>query len=579
MCLNPASNRPQNPFTQSYQSQRSSGIDKSELRQLAEQATADGELDAGEVQVFKDIVRSQGPISAADLMGLPSKVQALFNRLNQVSREVATAAQAGGDDDYVRENIGQDHLNFATPSQKAGMIVNLLDGHTGDDDEQAILRILNSPDVNQTLAEIKKQGHLDWLFDDINGSEYQQLLEIDAAEIREKMGIPPRPRPTLTPPDILPAAVQPAIPPAVTAPVAPTPVAAQAQSAPAPVATPPIADTSPRSLDDPNLSPARQAMRHELEKVIHTSRWGYQPNKSEVAAGKRNLFAGTKQMANGTTCGLLPGSMLNHLGVRQSQLSGSATNGIEIQGRRLGVWVDSDGNNRPKPGDVYALRYAESPNARDSVAHVGVIYDTSQDQVWWTADSGQGSKDAQSAGRIPRQLVYDEQGFPMLSKPLKLDAEGQPILGEFARTDGEDDNLRRIAGWVDLDKVMFLQSYQDLLLGTEASLVLKKADTNQRGIDIKDLTQLAEMALRDGGLNATEISVFNEIAHNPGTLAAEDIASLPQEVQAIFTAAVDQPKPPLIALPGDLPDNPDKPKNWTRRRSPIELTGVAAKHS
>lgn len=103
----------------------------------------------------------------------------------KLTREIEKAAEKGGDDDYVRDTITDAHLKLATAAQKAGMIVNLLDGATGDEDEAKILMILRY-DPNGTLAALKAGGNLDWLFDDMDGAEYDQLMAIDASEIKAR---------------------------------------------------------------------------------------------------------------------------------------------------------------------------------------------------------------------------------------------------------------------------------------------------------------------------------------------------------------------------------------------------------
>lgn len=336
---------------------------------------------------------------------------------------------------------------------------------------------------------------------------------------------------------------------------------AKTPNAPAPVPVTKLIGDGPASLADGNLSPARKEMKQQLDAIVTTSRWGYEPNDAEVAAGKRNLFEGMTQMSSGTTCGLLPGSMLKHMGILQAAISGNATNGIETEAKRLGVWVESDGSRLPKPGDVYALRYEDKPNTPDSVAHVGVVYATG-DQQWTTADAGQGSQDAQAAGLVKRNLIFDAQNRPHLSGPDNVP--------------GDSAAFRRVAGWVDLDRLMFLQSYQDMLVGTVESKNVGFYETNDAGIDGTDLRRLAGKAMRDGELDSTERSVFVEIAHHAEKLSAEDIAAMPLEIRAIFNAPAISPAPAPIALPGD---SQDKSHQWHRRSKPIVLAGTAADHS
>lgn len=101
----------------------------------------------------------------------------------QIQQQITEASRVGGDDDYVRDTIQQRHLDRATPLQKAGMIVNLLEGSTGDDDEAMILRILRHGSADATLASLRALGRLDQLFDDVDGEEYEELMRINASEI------------------------------------------------------------------------------------------------------------------------------------------------------------------------------------------------------------------------------------------------------------------------------------------------------------------------------------------------------------------------------------------------------------
>lgn len=307
------------------------------------------------------------------------------------------------------------------------------------------------------------------------------------------------------------------------------------------------------------LTPARQEMKKQLDAVLTTSRWGYEPTKAEEAAGKRNLFDKMKAMSSGTTCGLLPGSMLRHMGVNEARISGNATNGIETEGKRLGVWVESTGSGLPKPGDIYALRYEDAPDTQDSVAHVGVVYATADGQ-WTTADAGQGTKEKQAAGLVQRNLMFDAQSRPYLSGPDNIP--------------GDSAAFRRIAGWVDIDQLMFLQTYQDLLLGT----VDHRKRTQGQGIDEADLQKLAGIAMRDGSLSPSEQRVFTEIAHQQPGFSEATVQSLPQPIQEIFQAAAGQPAPPPIPLPGDVFAN-DAAKQGRRRFSAIEGARTAVDHS
>ena len=196
------------------------------------------------------------------------------------------------------------------------------------------------------------------------------------------------------------------------------------------------------------LSAARQKMFAELDQVI--------PSIQGQAAhpGGRNLFDGTHQMTQAefdaahaakrpvaTTCGLLPGVMLKHLGLK-GPLTANGTEGLRLCGHGMGpgVFVEADGTNEPKPGDLYWLRYPKTPGT-DSVAHVGIICQTGPD-AWKTADAGQGPATRQEAQIVTRRMKKTDGTHQFLSGP---------------GTVGDSADFRRIGGWIDLDALMAAQ--------------------------------------------------------------------------------------------------------------------------
>lgn len=87
-----------------------------------------------------------------------------------------------GDDDATRDLTHNPEWNEleVTPEQSAILIIHLLDGFTGDDDENAGLDILRK-DIGQgilddTLLALNKRGRFGQLLDDYDGSEYRDLL-------------------------------------------------------------------------------------------------------------------------------------------------------------------------------------------------------------------------------------------------------------------------------------------------------------------------------------------------------------------------------------------------------------------
>ncbi|MEZ0371683.1 MAG: hypothetical protein ACAI44_21505 [Candidatus Sericytochromatia bacterium] len=518
MCTPPSIGSGQQPLRQTYQNLKRDGIDKAELKQLADQALLDGSLDTDEKAVFKDIVKSQGAIAKADLNGLPPQVQALLKDLGDLKQQVSQAAQRGGDDDYVRNTISDRHLELATPQQKAGMIVNLLDGFTGDEDEQTILKILRSPGTDDTLAALKAMGHLEWLFDDVNGSEYKELLKIDAREIRAHQGLPPKPAPPVPAQPAAPQAQAPALvqpPPTVPPPVQPPvqPAASQPHILTEGIGNRRTNTPIDRILErsNPPLSPARQRMLTELDQVMGSV-------QAEGKYGKgRNIFTGTewdpaanKPKSGGTSCGLLPGVMLNHMGLvaplEGHPIAGCGTNGVrdEAQALGFGIWQESDGKLRPKPGDIYVLCNDKGQPDDDGVTHIGVVLendksDPAKGDVWVTADAGQGSFDKQEAKEVLRRLVKDDKGR------LYLDGPVDPVP-------------RRVGGWADIDRLF----------------LVKKASEHPGQIDAAELKQLGELAMLDGQLNETEVQIFKKLAGRKPGFDAEVVQSLPEAVRKMW---------------------------------------------
>lgn len=89
-----------------------------------------------------------------------------------------------GDDDAVRDltnNTAWAEVKL-DPKQSATLMEHLLVGFTGDDDEEAGLKVLNK-DIDQgildpTLLELNRRGRLGQLLDDYHGEEYRQLLKL-----------------------------------------------------------------------------------------------------------------------------------------------------------------------------------------------------------------------------------------------------------------------------------------------------------------------------------------------------------------------------------------------------------------
>jgi hypothetical protein len=88
------------------------------------------------------------------------------------------------------------------------------------------------------------------------------------------------------------------------------------------------------------------------------------------------------------------------------------------------TWVDFDGSNRPKTGDIYLLSQFLH---KSEFQHVGMIVSAKESQRWITADAGQGNG--------------GQSGF------IKRDYQ---TTGQI---DGEAGNQAWLKGWVDLDNL------------------------------------------------------------------------------------------------------------------------------
>ncbi|HLJ26731.1 MAG TPA: hypothetical protein VKY85_08480 [Candidatus Angelobacter sp.] len=98
----------------------------------------------------------------------------------------------------------------------------------------------------------------------------------------------------------------------------------------------------------------------------------------------------------------------------------------------LGYYVEADGVQSPKPGDIIVLRNGFGSGSAGSVGHVGILVEASAD-VWRTADGGGGALPDQTA-KVTDRTVRLENNIPILKSP----------------TDGKE---KQLDGWVDLDKL------------------------------------------------------------------------------------------------------------------------------
>lgn len=228
---------------------------------------------------------------------------------------------------------------------------------------------------------------------------------------------------------------------------------ALAEGAPGATAEGPMTDPN-----DPRMSEDRKKMIHEGER-----RMGSRPGRIEAKNGvsyyrggapengmadATNLFDGTQVQTSGTSCGLLPGVLLQRLGVGKnpktkkiaSYVTSSKTDGMEGFGTEFGCWVPQSGSNRPQPGDICVTN-----KLNGEFAHVCVVHSVGE-TTWTTMDSGQGRGLMDSAQKVTKQVMSPEE---MLTAKLP---EGLYFKGSGG--DVEAGDMRKVHGWVDLDKLM-----------------------------------------------------------------------------------------------------------------------------
>lgn len=100
--------------------------------------------------------------------------------ISPASAAAIRRALAGGDD-QARALAAGPCLALCTPVQKAALIEQLLIGATDNRDEDAILTILRScrgRELDAVTAELRNRGRFGQLFDDTDGRQYPQLLEL-----------------------------------------------------------------------------------------------------------------------------------------------------------------------------------------------------------------------------------------------------------------------------------------------------------------------------------------------------------------------------------------------------------------
>jgi hypothetical protein len=395
------------------------------------------------------LLSPEGPVQRKD--GEPASGEA------KLRSEIAEAAKQGGDDDYVRDTIGPAHLKIASAFEKASMITNLLRGDTGDEDEAKILQILESSNGLDVLREVARMGNSEWLVDDVNGAEGDQLkLLMDRLQKDEvKLGELKKQRAAAA------AAPVEAKAPEAAAQVAPVEaqkdVKEQVKEGDAKAGPKPITDPN-----DPAMSDARKKMIYEGERRMGSRPSGYSKDgktyvgaapKNEHGKNATNLFDGaTKTKEGATSCGLLPGVLMRQFAILKTPKTekitkwltsnGKAQDGLEKFGLEFGCWTYQSGTNRPQPGDIIVTNFPTN----DEFAHVCVAH-TISERTWVTMDSGQGHELGDSAAKVTKNiLTEDERKEKKLGPGLYQGNSGDVV--------GGGTTLRKVHGWVDIDKLV-----------------------------------------------------------------------------------------------------------------------------
>ncbi|MGD9629908.1 MAG: hypothetical protein AB7V18_11745 [Pyrinomonadaceae bacterium] len=142
-----------------------------------------------------------------------------------------------------------------------------------------------------------------------------------------------------------------------------------------------------------------------------------------------------------TTCGSLPGFVSGQVALSkglkgkkfQDWMNANSLNGtnrVRDIGIKLGCWVESSKDKKPKPGDIFALLDRGLSNkATDGIAHVGV-FECEVGNSWRTFDLGQ-------AG-----------GFDGAKNTRDYKAASCELWGETNQGGG----YRVVAGWVNLER-------------------------------------------------------------------------------------------------------------------------------
>lgn len=209
------------------------------------------------------------------------------------------------------------------------------------------------------------------------------------------------------------------------------------------------------------MSDARKKMIYEGERRMGSRPSGYSKDgKSYVGSAPKNghdkatnLFDGAEKTKDGaTSCGLLPGVLMRQFAILKNGKAAKITkwltsngkddDGLEKFGLEFGCWTYQSGRDMPQPGDVVVANFPDT----GAFAHVCVAH-TISDRSWVTMDSGQGRELGDSAQKVTKTILSDEERVAQKLAPGLY----QGNSGDQA---GGNTTQRKIHGWINIDKLV-----------------------------------------------------------------------------------------------------------------------------
>jgi hypothetical protein len=195
-----------------------------------------------------------------------------------------------------------------------------------------------------------------------------------------------------------------------------------------------------------DLSAKRQAMLDLINKWMPTSLNnpripdGETQDLMAIAGWTKARGQQSKQEKDGgghpvTSCGDVLAAMLRLWGssfVGAFMIRDQDAKGRSPGAKGLGYYVEADGVQSPRPGDIIVLRNGTGNSSAGSVGHVGILVESGEAE-WRTADGGGGALPDQTASVTTRSVRF-ENSIPILKSPTDL-------------------KEKQLDGWVDLEKL------------------------------------------------------------------------------------------------------------------------------